>query len=41
MLTSHWCAFLCEVLVQASLLFFGLFIVDFRECLYILDVGPL
>lgn len=41
MLTSHWCAFLCEVLVQALLLFFSLFIVDFQECLYILDVGPL
>lgn len=27
--------------MQALLLFFSLFVVDFQECLYILDVGPL
>ena len=41
MFTSYRYAFLCELLVQALLLCFGLFIVDFRECLYILDVSPL
>lgn len=43
MLTSYWYAFLCEVLVQVLLFFFffGLFIIDFWECLYILDVDPL
>lgn len=41
MLPPYWYAFLCELLVQALLLCFGLFIADFQECLCILDVGPL